>query len=393
MVSSKKILILYTDAGGGHRATAQALQAIIKRETGHNVVLLNLYRDLIPHEDLFLKFTKYFGDDVYNRLVLKGGWSNLFCLFFYGLTLMNIALGKKNSVRRFIEYWRQEQPDLVISVMPMVNQGVLQSVKAYSGKAPVPFVVIITDFQEMMKYTWFPKMTDYYIVCGTEPAYWEILNKPHPPELTFQTSGLLVHPKFYDLPPLDIAKERQQLGLRPDLPTGCMMYGGSGSPRMKQLAQVLQSIDRKCQMIFLCGRNQALADELTKLHLPYPHVIRTYTPDVPYYFTLSDFLVSKPGPGTICEALVMNLRLVVDCQHVLPQERYNVKWVQKHQVGQPFKNLRSFRQAMQQVLDSNIATSDSRNSGKPQNQAIFEIPGIIERMLSCSALRQPIRQV
>jgi 1,2-diacylglycerol 3-beta-galactosyltransferase len=237
--------------------------------------------------------------------------------------------------------------------------------------------VLITDLQENMKYTWFPKESDYYIVCGTEQAYRQALRKPHPPELTFHTSGLLVHPKFYELPPFDIAAERERLGLQVDWPTGCMMYGGTGSPRMAQLAQALCYIDRAYQMIFLCGHNQTLADELAGLRLPYPHVIRTYTPDVPYYFALSDFLVSKPGPGTINEALVMNLRLVIDCRCVLPQERYNVKWVQECQVGLLFKNLRSFRQALRQVI-----ASGARHPEPPRNRAIFEIPSILERVLA-----------
>ena len=377
MENSKKILILYTDAGGGHRATARSLQAIIERETVHEAVLLNPYKELIADVDLFPRFTGYSDEDVYNRFVLEKGWNNLFCLAYYGLTLLNIKLGTQESTRRFFARWEQERPDLLISVMPMPNQGIYQSVKAYSGKQPVPFLVLLTDLQENMKYSWFPKETDYYIACGTEQAYHQALHKPHPSELTFRTSGMIVHPKFYDLPSLDIATERERLVLRADLPTGCMMYGGSGSPRMLQLAQELCKLDHRCQMIFLCGRNQALADELAGLRLPYPHVIRTYTPDVPYYFALSDFFISKPGPGAISEALVMNLRLVVDCQCVLPQERYNVKWVQEHQVGQPFKNIRSFRQAIRQVI-----APGAPNSDPPRNRAIFEIPGILERILS-----------
>lgn len=105
------------------------------------------------------------------------------------------------------------------------------------------------------------------------------------------------------------------------------MYGGAGNARMMALAQALQNITPTFQMIFLCGRNHRLAAEFAALKLTYPYIIRAYTPDVPYYFALSDFLISKPGPATISEALVMNLPLLLDCQHILPQERSNVQWV------------------------------------------------------------------
>lgn len=387
MASSQKIVILYSAAGGGHRATALALKTILEREMTADVALINPYKDLFPNVDLFLRFTGMHGEDVYNEFVLRKGWNNLFCLMFYGMTWLTITLGQQEASRRTITCLQQQQPDLIISVLPMLNGKLRRCVTAYSDRHPLPFMVLITDLQESMKYSWFPKQNDYYAVCGTEQSYRQVLSKPHPSELTFRTSGLIVHPKFYDLPPLDSGKERRQLGLRPHLPTGCMMYGGFGSGRMAELAKALHSIDLPCQIIFLCGRNQSLADELAGLRLSYPHVIRTYTPDVPYYFALSDFLISKPGPGTISEALVMNLRLVVDCQHVLPQERHNVTWVQEQGVGLPFKSLRTFRQTIRQVLDSGRDTPQPHNSGLPRNRAIFEIPDILERIFSseCSS--------
>jgi 1,2-diacylglycerol 3-beta-galactosyltransferase len=37
------------------------------------------------------------------------------------------------------------------------------------------------------------------------------------------------------------------------------------------------------------------------------HVVE-FTPDIPYYMSLADFFVGKPGPGSISEALAMKLR-------------------------------------------------------------------------------------
>lgn len=85
MASSKKILILYTDSGGGHHSTAQALKTILERKTAHSVLLSNPSKDVISEVDLFLRLTGLSGEEVYNRFVLKKGCTNLFCLMFYGL--------------------------------------------------------------------------------------------------------------------------------------------------------------------------------------------------------------------------------------------------------------------------------------------------------------------
>lgn len=109
------------------------------------------------------------------------------------------------------------------------------------------------------------------------------------------------------------------------------MYGGGGSVRMAGIARLMAGIGRPVQMIFLCGRNQALARQLEEMDLPYPHLIRTFTPRVPYYFGVSDFFVGKPGPGAISEALVSGIIPVVDAGQVLPQERYNLAWLKNRQ--------------------------------------------------------------
>ena len=121
---------------------------------------------------------------------------------------------------------------------------------------------------------------------------------------------------------------------------------------------------------------------LARLNLPYPHLIQTYTTEVPYYFALSDFLVCKPGPGTISEALVSGLSLLVDGHRVLPQERYNLAWIREHRLGLSFKGPDGFRQGVRELLDSGVGAGDGPSRRpEPENRAIFEMPGIIQRIL------------
>ena len=47
-----------------------------------------------------------------------------------------------------------------------------------------------------------------------------------PEERILQASGMILHPKFHAAPELDRGAERVRLGLRADLPTALVMFGG-----------------------------------------------------------------------------------------------------------------------------------------------------------------------
>jgi len=49
---------------------------------------------------------------------------------------------------------------------------------------------------------------------------------------------------------------------------------------------------------------------------------------------LSDFLIGKPGPGCISEAMQQGLPvIVVKNRWTMPQERYNADWVVENRAG------------------------------------------------------------
>ncbi len=72
---------------------------------------------------------------------------------------------------------------------------------------------------------------------------------------------------------------------------------------------------------------------------------------MPYYMHLSDFFVGKPGPGSISEALKMELPVILERNAwTLPQERYNAEWVREKRVGIVLRNFREVESAVRQLL-------------------------------------------
>src|ERR1019366_10645323 len=70
----KKLDFIYFDAGGGHRAAANALRQVMERqERPFEIRMVNL-QELLDGLDVFRKLTGLRLEDCYN-LILKKGWT------------------------------------------------------------------------------------------------------------------------------------------------------------------------------------------------------------------------------------------------------------------------------------------------------------------------------
>src|SRR5262249_46028105 len=140
----------------------------------------------------------------------------------------------------------------------------------------------------------------------------------------FQTSGMILHPRFYEPEPQGRAEERKKLGLDPNLPTGIMLFGGYGTWKMLKILRELDRSSLQVQLIAICGKNDKLAEALRQEKTRLPIFVEGFTTKIPFYMWLSDFFIGKPGPGSISEALAKKLPVIIDCNAwTLPQERYN----------------------------------------------------------------------
>ena|SRR5437764_1079813 len=73
---SRKITIVFFDAGGGHRSAAEALKGVLETQTRPwQVEVLNL-QELLDQLDLLKKITGIRIQDGYN-LILRKGWTRL----------------------------------------------------------------------------------------------------------------------------------------------------------------------------------------------------------------------------------------------------------------------------------------------------------------------------
>jgi hypothetical protein len=362
-----KIDFIYFDAGGGHRAAATALKSVIEQQgLPWDVRLVNL-QEVLHSLDIFRKVTGIRLEDIYNLMLAKG-WtlgSAQGLMFIHGV----IRLYHGSTTRLLSRHWLESKPDMVVSLVPNFNLTLYQGLR--NALPEVPYVTILTDLADFPPHFWMEKQEQHFI-CGTAKAVEQARALGHPQDRIFRTSGMIIRPSFYDPVQVDRAAERTRLGLDPDKPTGLVLFGGQGSRVMLDIDRLLDDT----QLIFVCGKNTALAEKLRARKPKAKHYIEGFTSEIPKYMHISDFFIGKPGPGSISEAVAMKLPVIVERNIMtLPQERYNADWVLEHGAGLVLPNFRHVRDAVGRLLGS--LDEYRANVAKIENRAVFEIIDIL----------------
>jgi 1,2-diacylglycerol 3-beta-galactosyltransferase len=132
----------------------------------------------------------------------------------------------------------------------------------------------------------------------------------------------------------------------------------------------------------ICGRNEELAAKLRARKWDMPVHVVGFTKEVHKLMRAADFLIGKPGPGSIAEAMVRKLPVLIECNAwTLPQERYNAEWVTEKRVGIVLKSFDDIVEGVQQILEPARLAEFSKNVAALDNRAIFEIPEMLAKLL------------
>ncbi|WP_312028293.1 glycosyltransferase [Aquabacterium sp. J223] len=365
--------LVYFDAGGGHRATAQALQQVLHQQRRPwRVRTLHLLKVLDAPT----------GERFYN-LRLARGWT-LGLSQELRVLQQAIRLAHPLLVKRLVAHWCDDRPDLVVSLVPNFNRCMAEALAQVHP--PAPLVTVMTDLADHPPAFWMEPGGVQHLVCGSPRALQQARALDHPPERLHSTSGMVIRPGFYAPPVADRAGERLRQGLDPFRPTVLVLFGGHGSRRMLDIARRLG--EAGLQQVLVCGHNAALAQALQALPATSaPRRVLGYTQDVPYWMDLADVFVGKPGPGSISEALQRGLPVVVERNAwTMPQERYNADWVQDQGVGVVVDNFREVAPAVRRVLDDRrrFAAAVARQ----ENRALHEVPEILADLLQAGSWPQ-----
>ncbi|MEZ5355169.1 MAG: glycosyltransferase [Bryobacteraceae bacterium] len=243
---------------------------------------------------------------------------------------------------------------------------------------------MLTDFADIPPRVWLERQKQY-VVCGTDKAVAQARSYGHTAETLFRVSGMILAqllPCGADRPP----RGTGALELDPDLPTALVLFGGEGSRAMIEIAERLAGAGLRLQLILMYGRNEAIGEQLRALRLPFPVHVQGFTTDVPRFMQMSDFLIGKPGPGSISEALAMKLPVICDKNRsTLPQERYNAEWLVENELGLVVRDWKEIVAAVEALLEPGRLDAYRARAAAIENRAVFEIADILNRLLESRA--------
>jgi Glycosyltransferase family 28 C-terminal domain len=375
----KKIQILFHDAGGGHRNAAVALQTVISEQNRPWEVELVQFQDLTDQMDVLRKLTGIRIQEQYN-IILRNGWT-LGAKQLLRVLQATIRLFHGPMVKLLSSYFRSHPAELLVSVIPHFNREIGEAWTAvYPG---MRFVTLITDLADFPPHFWIEPMKEQYVICGTERAVEQARAMGKEDSHIFATSGMILRPDFYERDETDPKALRRELGLQPGLSTGMLLFGGFGSKAMYEIAERLETAGLPLQLIVICGRNEKLAAQFRRRSWKMPLHIVGFTTEVHRLMRTADFLIGKPGPGSVAEAMVRRLPVILECNAwTLPQERYNTEWVREKRVGIVLKSFEEIVSGVKELLEPARLAEFRRNVGALNNQAVFEIPEIFAKLLA-----------
>lgn len=370
MSHQKKIDIIYFDAGSGHRSAAVGLQSALSNlRENWQIRTVNVV-DVFDYHKRFGRIVRA-GIDYFNWQLQRDRVFDLKGLI--NLSLLFHDLLSPRDIEQIARFWSDSPPDAIASVTPMYNPALYRSVRLANPNTV--YITIPVDFEQVKPRYWFtPKIQQHYL-NGSDRLVVQAKAAGVPDKFNHRISGMIIDPKCYD-PTINVTQEKEKLGLDPTLPTGLVSFGGQGCVLISDIAKKISQYHLQLNMIFLCGRNSAVFQELSHLNTPYRKVVLGYTQATPiYYLQLADFVIGKPGAMTITESLITGTPLIIiKSRGMRPVQRGNEEWVVEHGVGKICDRLDNLVPAINEVLTS---PSFRQNVKKEHHQAIFEAAELI----------------
>jgi hypothetical protein len=374
----RKITLIYVDSGGGHRAAANALSEVARQQERPWDLEMVCIQDLLDSIDFIRKSTGIRFQDIYNKM-LRYGWtagSAQLIPIAHGL----IRVTHDAQVKVLKEYWRSHRPDLVVSLIPHYNRALKEALEcSWPG---TPYVTLLTDIADYPPHFWIESM-DQWVICGSRRAAEQALAIGLPENRVLRASGMILSPRFYAPLGIDRAAERVRRGLKPDVPLGLVLFGGEGSAEMPRIARALNRVDSGVQLILICGKNEAVANELRAMEHRIPMRVVGFTRDIPLYMEMADFFIGKPGPGSLSEALCKKLPVIVQRNAwTMAHELYNTEWIEELGGGIVIENFtREICAAVKTLLAPENHARYRERAAAMENRAIYEIPEMLSGIL------------
>ncbi|MGA9349267.1 MAG: glycosyltransferase [Anaerolineae bacterium] len=320
----KRVLILMSDTGGGHRSAGEAIAEGLEHigPGKFDVQLFDFIADGIP-------FPLNRASRLYRPAVTYSGplWG-----WFWR---MNDGHRRMVILLKFFTPWarsrlaqqlRRTTPQAIVSVHSLSNHLAVQAVRELDK--PIPVITLVTDLVQAHA-SWFCPNVDLCIIpsdvarqkalaCGLSPQKIKVVGLPVSPKFGQELGGK--------------SERKGKLGLKPDLPALLVVGGGEGMGKVFPIARAIAEARLPAQLLVIAGRNGSLRRRL-KMTWEIPTTVFGFVDNMPELMAASEVIVTKAGPATISEAIICGLPIIIS--GAIPyQEDLNIAYVVENGVGQ-----------------------------------------------------------
>ena len=322
----KTVLMLMAHTGGGHLRAAEAVAEALRRRHGLAVSI-----EIVDALGEYAPFP-------FNRLAsFYPGWIDRATVTWdWGYRLTDGRRRASSLLRLFwplvwprVHCLLQHHPaDVVLSVHPLTNHFTAWALRRL--KLVVSSLTLVTDPVSVHPF-WLAPEIDRCLVGSVEARNRALdcgLNSDQ-----VRITGLPVNPCFAD-GLMEKEEARHILGLSLDRPAVLMIGGGEGMGRIYQIARAVDATCCGIQLVVVTGRNEKLRERMHAADWRLPISIYGFVghggrnvdsrPTMSCLMSAADLLITKAGPGTLHEAFVAGLPLVLSGA-VPGQEAGNVR--------------------------------------------------------------------
>ncbi len=317
------IVFLFSDTGGGHRSAAEAI-----------IEALNLeFPNQFSHEmvDFFLKYAppplNWAGPTYPAMSRMEEAWGLMFktsddpdrIRVVFKMFWPYVRLGMYKLLR-------EHPADVYVTVHPLINTPLLRGMKKMGIKTPL--ITVVTDLVTTHA-AWFTDGADVIVIPSEKALPRAVRSQTDP--LKMRIIGLPVADRFCR-PTASKKKLREKLGWPQDLPIILLVGGGEGMGPLGKVANAINDRAFPAGLAVVCGKNRKLKNKLEKLDWKLPSYIYGYMKDMPSLMHAADIIITKAGPGTISEAMIAGLPIIL-YHRISGQEEGNVAFVTDEGAG------------------------------------------------------------
>jgi processive 1,2-diacylglycerol beta-glucosyltransferase len=315
-----RLLILSSDTGEGHNSAAAAIESAarsagflssirkpLEESTKFNRALAGFYNTLLRRRPQWMR--------LYFQLI-DGIRPNERDFFYFKV---------RRYIGRFIE---EENPDIVLSVHPMMNHFLQRFIK--EEQMGIPCYTFLTDPFPPFWRGWSSPYVDRYFVATDEAL--QALTASGIPAWRIERVAMPVRSEFVPATRTEIQELRAALNI--DNASVILINGGArgGGPLLK-VYETIRKAATHSNILVVCGKNAQLRERIERRRDPKTRTFG-FVQDVYRYIAAADIVVTKPGALSAYETLACKVPvLFTGLRCLMPQESGMFQAAQHYDFG------------------------------------------------------------